>query len=75
MFELSMRFTSENESAPISVSLFRPDTGVSTNPVSFIPPLNERQLIDLRWYLEEYSFWPSGPDYERAERIENDFET
>ncbi|MBM3130234.1 MAG: CHAT domain-containing protein [Chloroflexi bacterium] len=74
MSELSIRFTSENDTAPIFVSLFRPDTGVSTNPVSFAPPLTDKQLADLRWYLEEFSFWPSGPDYERAERIENDFE-
>jgi tetratricopeptide (TPR) repeat protein len=75
MSELSLRFTSENESAPISVSLFRPDNGASTSQVAFIPPLDDKQLADLRWYLEEFSFWPSGPDYERAERIENDFET
>ncbi|MBI5304790.1 MAG: CHAT domain-containing protein, partial [Chloroflexi bacterium] len=73
--ELSLRFTSENDTAPIFVSMFRPDFGVSTNPVSFTPPLDDKQLADLRWYLEDFSFWPSQPDYERAARIEHDLES
>jgi hypothetical protein len=70
MPELSIRFTAENDTAPISVSLFRLDTGKSTNPAPFTPPLDDVQLGDIRWYLEEFSTWPTGPDYERAERIE-----
>jgi tetratricopeptide (TPR) repeat protein len=74
MSELSIRFTSENDAAPIFVSLTRVGTGTYTNPVEFTPPLDDAALADLRWYLEIFSTWPSGPDYERAERIENALE-
>jgi len=72
--ELSIRFTAKDDTAPVSVSLFRPDTGTLTNPALFTPPLDDKTLGELRWYLEEFSGWPSGPDYERAERIENSLE-
>ncbi len=74
--ELSLRFASDEkiEDGPITVSLFRPDTGVSTPPMPFAPPLNDAALADLRWYLEVYSEWPTGPDFERAEEIENKME-
>ena len=71
--ELSVRFTVADEKAedsPVSVSLFRQDIGVSTNPASFTPPLDDAILKEIRWYLEVFSGWPTGPDYERAERIE-----
>ena len=72
MLELSVRFTSDEkvEDSPISLSLFRPDGGVSTNPAPFDPPLDDAVLADLRWYLEVFSSWPTGPDYVRAESIE-----
>jgi hypothetical protein len=72
MLELSVRFTSDekDETSPIGVSLSRPDTGTATNPVPFAPPLDDANLADLRWYLEVFSGWPTGPDYKRAERIE-----
>lgn len=72
MTELSIRFTvedNEDSDAPIHVSLFRPDTGTSTDPAPFEPPLDDAGLVDLRWYLEVFPSWPTGPDYERAERI------
>ena len=40
----------------------------------FSPPLDEAVLNDLRWYLENYIRWPSGPDFDRAERIETEME-
>jgi len=52
--ELSIRFTVADEKAedsPLSVSLFRPDTGVSTNPAPFTPPLDDAVLKEIRWYL------------------------
>ena len=72
MIELSIHFTSEekDETSPISVRLFRADTGTWTTPVGFEPPLDDPELADLRWYLEVFSGWPTGPDYERAERVE-----
>ncbi|HEX9370077.1 MAG TPA: CHAT domain-containing protein, partial [Roseiflexaceae bacterium] len=70
--ELSLRFTSDekDENSPISIALFRPDAGTMTPPALFKPPLDEAKLDDLRWYLEVFSTWPTGPDYERAEGIE-----
>jgi hypothetical protein len=71
--ELSLRFTSaeNDENAPIAVTLFRPDAGASTPPAPFAPPLDDKALDELRWYLELFSDWPTGPDFERAEAIES----
>ncbi len=72
MLELSLRFESneKQEDSPITVSLFRPDTGTSTQSTEYQPPLDDAVLADLRWYLEVFSIWPTGPDYQRAESIE-----
>ncbi|HUX76420.1 MAG TPA: hypothetical protein VMY40_07265, partial [Anaerolineae bacterium] len=74
--ELSVRFTSDEKVAdsPIHVSLFRPDTGTATAPVPFEPPLDDAALAELRWYLEDFSMWPTGPDYRRAGRVEAQLE-
>ena len=72
--ELSIRFTAADEAAPIFVSLFRPDAGVSTNPAAFTPPLDDAILKEIRWYLEVFSTWPAEEDYARAERIEASLE-
>ena len=72
MLELSLRFQSDekDQDSPIGVSLFRPDTGNSTQLAEFEPPLDDTVLADLRWYLETFSVWPTGPDYIRANNIE-----
>lgn len=72
VLELSLRFQSDEKDpdSPIGVSLFRPDTGNSTQLAEFEPPLDDAVLADLRWYLETFSIWPTGPDYVRAENIE-----
>jgi tetratricopeptide (TPR) repeat protein len=69
--ELSIHFTSDvkDETSPISVRLFRPDSGAWTEPAPFEPPLGDRALADLRWYLESFIQWPTGADYARAEGI------
>lgn len=72
--ELSVRFAADNDDAPLTVSLFRPDSGASTPPAPFTPPLDDAVLADIRWYLEVFSGWPTGPDYDRAERIEAQLE-
>jgi len=76
MLELSVLFTSTetDPESPIRVSLFRPDSGARTDPVDFTPPIGDDELADLRWYLEVFSTWPTGPDYDRARRIETRFE-
>ncbi len=76
LLELSIHFTSDekDETSPINVRLFRPDSGNWTSAVPFTPPLDDPELADLRWYLEVFTGWPTGPDYERAERIEAQME-
>lgn len=76
MLELSLRFQSDekDQDSPIGVSLFRPDTGNSTQLAEFEPPLDDAVLADLRWYLETFSIWPTGPDYVRAASIEANLE-
>src|SRR5262245_769433 len=70
--ELSLRFKSNEQVAdsPISVELLLKEKGTYTDPMPFAPPLDDAQLDDLCWYLEVFSSWPTGPDYERAEAIE-----
>lgn len=78
MTELSLRFTSDHEKdpdGPIHVAVRDLAAGTYTDPQPFTPPLSDQQLGDLRWYLEVYSTWPTGPDYIRAERIESELET
>jgi tetratricopeptide (TPR) repeat protein len=72
--ELSVRFSSKDENAPVYVSLFRLDSGTMTERVRFRAPLDDPELADLRWYLEVFSSWPTGPDYERAEGIKSRLE-
>ncbi|MBK8900759.1 MAG: tetratricopeptide repeat protein [Anaerolineaceae bacterium] len=77
MIELSIRFTTtdeNDENGPIKVAFFRPDTGVSTAPQEFEPPLDDKILGDIHWYLETFSTWPTGPDYVRAGEIESQLE-
>ena len=72
MLELSVRFTSDEKkpASPIKVALFCPQTGAATDPVRFTPPLDDPALDTLRWYLEVFAGWPTGPDYERARQVE-----
>lgn len=72
MLELSLRFESneKKEDSPITVSLSHLDAGTSTKPAKYHPPLDNAVLADLRWYLETFSIWPTGPDYIRANNIE-----
>jgi len=40
-----------------------------------VPPLDDETLAEICWYLEIFSIRPTGPDFERAERVYNQFET
>jgi tetratricopeptide (TPR) repeat protein len=44
--------------------------GRDTEAFDFTNPLTEKDLGELRWYLERYWVWPSGPDYDRARKVE-----
>ena len=43
---------------------------VESSRYLFTAPLGPIELDELRWYLEEYTLWPTGVFKERAERIE-----
>ncbi|MBA3530818.1 MAG: tetratricopeptide repeat protein [Ardenticatenales bacterium] len=70
--ELAVHFLSEEkeEGSPITVDLFRPDKGTRSPAVTFTPPLDDKQLAEIRWYVEEFSTWPTETDHERARRVE-----
>ena len=63
MSELSVRFTSEETTndSPITVSLFRLDTRTSVMPAKFELPMDDKELAEIRWYLEEYNSGPQNP--------------
>ena len=44
------------------------NSGILTSSI----PLEDEDLRELRWYLEQYPRWPTGPDVQRAQRIEGD---
>jgi tetratricopeptide (TPR) repeat protein len=76
LLEMSVRFTSDEavDSSLIAASLFIPQSGVMSESRPFQPPLDDKVLDDLRWYLETFSIWPTRPDYDRADRIEAQME-
>ena len=77
MSELRIQFTTrsavvnneDDQPLPLYVNLSFPERGLYTDPVPFVLPLDDKDLSEIRWYLELFSAWPSGPDYDRAERI------
>ena len=54
--------------APIPVTVHY--DGMDTEPVQFINPLTDKNLSELRWYLESYWQWPSDIDDDRAREVE-----
>ncbi len=73
MSELAIRFQSnhqEDPDGPIQFTLTWRTAGTFSDPLPFTPPLNDANLREIHWYLEEFSLWPTGPDYKRAARIE-----
>jgi hypothetical protein len=73
MSELAIRFQSnhqEDADSPIQFTLTWLKEGTFTNPLPFASPLTDADLREIHWYLEEFSLWPTGPDYQRAARIE-----
>ena len=76
MSELMIQFTaqktksdSDDQSPPLYVGLSFPERGLYTVPVPFALPFDDKVLNEIRWYLEVFSTWPTGPDYERAEEV------
>ena len=70
--ELRLRITELEERFLAHVSL--PKLGIDATPSAFSSPLDDDDLKELRWYLEQYPRWPAGPDVQRAQRIERQME-
>lgn len=72
--ELIARFHSDitDPDSPISVALECRDLGLTAEPAPFAGPLADAELAELRWYLESYWRWPTGPDYTRAQKLESE---
>ena len=63
--EITLRFarlpkenTDFDAPVPVTVHYDRQDT----ETFNFTNPLTDANLTGLRWYLERYILWPSGPD-------------
>ncbi|MBE0680594.1 MAG: tetratricopeptide repeat protein [Anaerolineales bacterium] len=56
------------EDAPVPISIHFGEQ--ATRTYDFVNPLTEKDLGEIRWYLEKYPLWPVGPDRERAHEIE-----
>ncbi|MEW6240831.1 MAG: hypothetical protein AB1564_08500, partial [Chloroflexota bacterium] len=44
--------------------------GKDTEQFKFVNPLTDKDLGDIRWYLEQYYYWPSDIDRDRARTVE-----
>lgn len=74
--ELIARFLSDDKDpeSPITFSLRCHELSIDTERLAFAAPLTDEELAELRWYLEQYWVWPSGPDYARAQELESQLE-
>ena len=55
---------------PVPVSVHFDSTDTET--FDFVNPLTDKDLVELRWYLESYWQWPSDIDDDRARTVEGD---
>jgi tetratricopeptide (TPR) repeat protein len=55
---------------PPTFSVRCPATGGEWSGGTFNNPLDDKDLAEVRWYLEEYHTWPFGPFRDRARAIE-----
>ncbi|HFD38510.1 MAG TPA: CHAT domain-containing protein, partial [Anaerolineae bacterium] len=77
LLELIVRFTRPKGASPKTrptVTIHAPGLGVDTPAFRFTPPLGDKELAEIRWYLETYWRWPVGPDYDRAKALEANLE-
>lgn len=72
MSELIMRFQRVDKDAefdssvPVSIQY----GGADVEAFEFTNPLTDRDLSEIRWYLEQYYYWPSDIDRDRARSVE-----
>jgi tetratricopeptide (TPR) repeat protein len=55
---------------PVPVPVHVRFDGAESETFDFVNPLSDKDLKDLRWYLEAYWVWPSEIDDKRAREIE-----
>lgn len=74
--ELTARFQSDADQpdSTITFSLHCAELAVDSQRLYFDAPLTDAELAELRWYLEDYPKWPTGPDYARAQQLEAEME-
>jgi tetratricopeptide (TPR) repeat protein len=70
--EIILRFqrvdTDAEFDAPIPVMVHY--DGTDTETIQFVNPITDKNLSELRWYLESYWQWPSDIDDDRAREVE-----
>lgn len=70
--EIILRFqrvdTDAEFDAPIPVTVHYDST--DTEAIQFVNPITDKNLSELRWYLESYWQWPSDIDDDRARDVE-----
>lgn len=70
--EIILRFqrveASAEFDAPVPVTVHF--EGTDTETIEFVNPLTDKNLAELRWYLESYWSWPSEIDDDRAREVE-----
>lgn len=66
---LELRLTVAPQGDTYQTRLYCAELGIDAGPFPLQLPLDDKILAELRWYLEQYTRWPVGPDVERAERI------
>ncbi len=67
---LELRLRIEQKSGSFQVRVSLPEMELDAGPYEFNPPIQKKQIDELRWYLEDYLKWPVGPPVKRAGRIE-----
>ena len=72
MSELILRFQRIDKDAefdsPVPVTVQY--EGSDVEAFQFINPLSDKDLSEIRWYLEQYYYWPSDIDRSRARIVE-----
>lgn len=72
MAEIILRFGRLKPEAefdvPVPISVHFDSTDTET--FDFVNPLTDKDLAELRWYLESYWMWPSDIDDDRARTVE-----
>jgi hypothetical protein len=70
--EITLRFqrvgTEAEFDAPVPMTVQY--DGTDTEAIQFVNPITDKNLSELRWYLESYWQWPSDIDDDRARAVE-----